>query len=110
MESSIRRRRVSSYKLTNQQRREFNIEQREKFPSDPLPYLPVKCSAEGCRFHFIPIDNAYNTICPLHKHKNSKIHPCPFMNHELVDTSFFTWGIDEDLPTDFNHANYTPVR
>lgn len=109
MENSIRRRNNVN-KMTYKERREFNIQQREKYPENPRPYLPVECAKEGCFFHFIPIDNAYESLCPLHRIKNPKINPCPFMSHELVDSTFFTWGIDEDLCTDFNHANYTPVR
>ena len=111
MEKLIRRRKVNPLKMNNIQRRNFNIEQREKFPHNPFPYLDVECAHEGCNFHFVPIENAYEVLCPLHRIKrNSQIHPCPYMNHELVDTTFFTSGLDKDLPTDFNHANYTPVR
>ncbi len=109
MESSIRRRNHVN-RLSDIERREFNIKQKEKYPNSPLPYLPVKCSKENCGFYFIPIDNAYETLCPLHRIKKPKINPCPFMNHELVDNSFFIWGRSEDLPTDYNHANYTPLR
>jgi hypothetical protein len=109
MENSIRRRNNVN-KMTYKERREFNIQQREKYPENPRPYLPVECAKEGCFFHFIPIDNAYEALCPLHRIKNPRINPCPFMGHELADSTFFTWGIDEDLCTDFNHANYTPVR
>lgn len=109
MESSIRRRNNVN-NMSFKERQEFNIQQREKYPDSPRPYLPIPCANEKCQFHFIPIDNAYEVLCPIHRMKNPKINPCPFMNHELTDSTFFTWGVDEDLPTDFNHANYTPLR
>ena len=110
MNEPICRRTINGKNMSESDRRAYNIKQREKFPHNPGPYLPVKCSYEGCPFHFVPIDNAYETLCPVHKTRNPKINECPYMNHEMIDTSFFVNGYDKDLPTDFNHANYTPVR
>ena len=109
--SDFRRRKINGNTLTDHEKREFNIEQRNKYSHDPLPYLPIECYQPGCSFQFIPVDNAYENLCPVHRFKKtSKMNECPFMQHELQDSCFFSWGKDDDLPTDFNHANYTPVR
>ena len=109
--SDFRRRKINGNNLSDEEKRQFNIEQRNKYPHGPFPYLPVKCLHAGCDFYFVPIDNAYETFCPVHRlKKTSKMNECPFMGHELQDSGFFSWGKDDDLPTDFNHANYTPVR
>ena len=111
MTKELRRRKLNGKNLTDEEKRVFNIEQRSKYPHDPLPYLPVPCLHPDCFFHFVPIDNAYETLCPVHRIRHtSKSSQCPYMNHEMEDSGFFSWGKDDDLPTDYNHANYTPVR
>ena len=119
MEKKIRRRKITK-KMTNEECCQFNIEQREEYADDPLPYIHVKCAGtflvDGrgyipCDFHFVPLENAWDKICPKCKMMKSGMNrSCPFARHELEDSSFFTHGFDEGLPTDFNHANYTPVR
>ena len=108
MEKEKIRRRQIKKKMSDEERYQFNIEQREEYPHDPLPYIHIPCS---CGFYFVPLENAWDKICPKCKMLKSGINrTCPFARHELEDSSFFTHGFDEGLATDFNHANYTPVR
>lgn len=88
------------------ERYEYNINQRDK-AKKPKPYIPIKCKHSGCGFYFIPLANARQKYCSLHEKQSTS---CPFENHLLQYGGFFANGDDKNLPTDFNHANYTPLR
>jgi len=105
----LKRRKIKK-KMSHEERVEYNTYVRNTFPKERKDYVPIKCQKPGCVFHFIPVDNVNEKFCPLHRMVSKVQENCPWMKHDLVDCTFFAKGLDSGLETDFNHANFTPVR